>query len=103
MPSCAIPRRHGRHDVEQLTCLRFVGLSEDAGHRLQQGPARPKSSNAARVSATCLRIRPIAPSTIDLALKPRESTDMEMRRPISKDHSYLPYVWVVLLFLCSRL
>ena len=28
---------------------------------------------------------------------------MEMRRPIAKDHSCLPYVWVVLLFLCSRL
>jgi hypothetical protein len=27
---------------------------------------------------------------------------MEMRRPISKDHPWLPYFWAILIFLCSR-
>jgi 4-amino-4-deoxy-L-arabinose transferase-like glycosyltransferase len=40
--------------------------------------------------------------TIDLALIPRDSMGMEMRDPNWKDHSCLPYVWAISIFLCSR-
>jgi Dolichyl-phosphate-mannose-protein mannosyltransferase len=32
----------------------------------------------------------------------RESTDMEIHYPVSKDHPWLPYLWAVSIFLCSR-
>jgi 4-amino-4-deoxy-L-arabinose transferase-like glycosyltransferase len=35
-------------------------------------------------------------------LVPRDTVDMEMRHPNSKDHSYPPYLWAILIFLCSR-
>ncbi len=39
---------------------------------------------------------------IDLRLIPSDSMVMEMRFPNWKNHSLLPYFWVVLIFLCSR-
>jgi 4-amino-4-deoxy-L-arabinose transferase-like glycosyltransferase len=40
--------------------------------------------------------------TIDLTLVPRDSMSMEMRDPNWKDHSCLPDVWAISIFLCSR-
>ena len=39
---------------------------------------------------------------IDLGRGPSDSMDMEMQRPNWKDHSWLPYCWAILIFLCSR-
>jgi len=35
-------------------------------------------------------------------LVPRDTVDMEMRHPNWKDRSYPPYLWAILIFLCSR-
>ena len=42
------------------------------------------------------------PGAIDLGLLPSDSMDMEMRYPIWKDPSWLPYCLAILIFFCSR-
>ena len=42
------------------------------------------------------------PGAIDLGLLPSDSMDMEIRYPIRKDPSWLPYCLAILIFFCSR-
>jgi 4-amino-4-deoxy-L-arabinose transferase-like glycosyltransferase len=97
-----IPLHYGRMDAEKFADLRSVGLIELPVTGCNRG-------GLAEIVAALLEfLRGLPanlsdrPSTIDLTLKPRESIDMEMQCPMSKEQSFRPYVWAILIFLCSR-